>query len=108
MKRLLAILVLGFLALGSVGFSGSTADAGPARCAPGSAAVIDEANAFLAGLVPAAQVEGPAARNRSLPVEGSQYACNTSCARACSARFGNCPTRQCRQQFNACVRSCGC
>jgi hypothetical protein len=106
MKRLLAILVLGFLALASAGFSGSTAGAGPANCAPG-AAVIEDASALL-GLVPAAQAEGPAAKHRSLPVEGRQYACNTSCARACSARFGNCPTRQCRQQFNACVRSCGC
>jgi hypothetical protein len=114
MKRLLAILVLGFLAFASVGITGSTAGAGPANCAPGSAAVLDgantfDANALLAGIaVPAAQVEGPAAKNRSLPTDGPQYACNRSCARACSQRFGNCPTRQCRQQFNACVRSCGC
>ena len=106
MQRFLAILVLGFLALASVGLPTSAAGAGPANCAPSG--VLDDANVLASLVTPAAQVEGPAAKNRSTPVEGPQYACNSGCARACSQRFGNCPTRQCRQQYNSCVRSCGC
>ena len=103
MQRLFAILVLGLLALGIAGFSAKQAEAGAARCAPASA-ILDE----LAGIaVPAAQTEGPAMR-RASPPEGQQLACNSSCARSCSQRFSGCNTRECRQQYNACVRGCGC
>jgi hypothetical protein len=108
MKRLFAILVLGFLALGSFGLSASTAGAGPANCAASAsntATALDD----IAGLaIPAAQVEGPSKPRASLPEAGPQYACNSSCARSCRQQYGNCPTRQCRQQYNACVRGCGC
>lgn len=106
MKRLLAIVVLGFLALGIAGFSAGGAAAGPANCAPNAASVLGE-DEVLADL--AALTEQPSAARRSTVSDGAQqYACNSSCARACAARFGRCPTRECRQQFNACVRGCGC
>jgi hypothetical protein len=105
MKRLLAMVVLGFLALGIAGFSAGGAAAGPARCAPNAATVLDQDEA-LADLV--ALTEQPATAPRGTLSDGAQYACNSSCARACAARFGRCPTRECRQQFSACVRGCGC
>jgi len=106
MKRLFAILVLGFLALGSFGLSASTAGAGPANCAASATTALDDIAALAA---PAAQVEDPAAKHRSTPpADRPQLACNSGCLRSCSQQFGNCPTRQCRQQFNACVRRCGC
>lgn len=104
MKRLFAMLLLGFLALGIAGFSAGGAAAGPANCAPDAAALLDRDDA-LTEL--AALTEKPSARRGTLS-DGAQFACNSACARACAARFGRCPTRQCRQQFNACVRSCGC
>jgi len=108
MQRLFAILVLGFLALGIAGFSAPSAEAGAARCLPTAAdtaaATLDTLEAMA---LPAAQSEGPAAR-RANPAEGQQMACNSSCARACSQRFGGCQTRECRQQYNNCVRACGC
>lgn len=104
MKRLFAMFLLGFLALGIAGFSADGAAAGPANCAPDAASILDRGDA-LTEL--AALTEQPSARRNTLS-GGPQYACNSQCARACAARFGRCPTRQCRQQFNACVRSCGC
>jgi hypothetical protein len=105
MKRLFAMVLLGFLALGIAGFSAGSAGAGPANCAPDSASILDEVEAMvdLASLT-----ERPAAARRSDLAESQQFACNSSCARACAARFGRCPTRECRQQFSACVRGCGC
>ena len=106
MQRLFAILLLGLLALGGFGLSAATTVAAPATCAASVATSLDNADIFA---VPAAQIEGPAAKNRSTPpVDGPQLACNSSCARSCSQQFSQCPTRQCRQQFNACVRGCGC
>jgi len=106
MKRLLAILVLGFLALGSVGLSATSAGAGAADCAASAATALDDIAALA---IPAAQIEGPAAKHRlAPPADGPRLACNSACARSCRQQFGNCPTRQCRQQFNACVRGCGC
>ncbi len=104
MKRLFALLLLGFLALGIAGFSAGGAAAGPANCAPNAESVLgnDDPMVELAALT-----EKPSA-SRSTLSDGQQYACNSQCARSCAARFGSCPTRQCRQQFNACVRSCGC
>ena len=106
MKRLLAMVVLGFLALGIAGFSAGGAAAGPASCAPNAASVLDQDEA-LADLV--ALTEQPSTARRNMLSDGAQqYACNSSCARACASRFGRCPTRECRQQFSACVRGCGC
>ena len=105
MQRLFAMLLLGFLALGIAGFSGGGAAAGPANCAPNAAAILDEGDA-LTEL--AALTEQPSAARRSTLSDGQQFACNSQCARSCAARFGRCPTRECRQQFNACVRGCGC
>ena len=106
MQRLFAILLLGLLALGSFGLTAGAGAAAPATCAASVAAPDDGADVFA---VPAAQVEGPASKNRSTPsVDGPQYACNSGCARNCRQQFGNCQTRQCRQQFNSCVRGCGC
>ncbi|MGH7005308.1 MAG: hypothetical protein ACREIP_15300 [Alphaproteobacteria bacterium] len=104
MQRLFSILILGFLALGIAGFSAGPAEAAAAQCAPTAASVLDELEAMT---VPAAQTEGPATR-RASPAEGRQLACNSSCARSCSQRFGSCHTRECRQQYNACIRGCGC
>jgi len=104
MKRLFAMLLLGFLALGIAGISAGGAAAGPANCAPNAALSLDSDDA-LTEL--AALTEKPAARRSTLS-DGAQYACNSSCARACAARYSRCPTRQCRQAFNACVRGCGC
>src|SRR5262245_56487751 len=102
MKRLFAIVLLAFLALGMAGFSGG-ASAGPANCAPNAASILDDLEAMAD---PAALVERPSLRGNAS--DGAQYACNSSCARACASRFGSCPTRECRQQFSACVRGCGC
>jgi len=104
MKRLFAIVLLAFLALGIAGFSGS-AGAGPANCAPNAASILDDADptADLAALM-----ERPSTAMRGNLSDGMQYACNSQCARGCAARFGRCPTRECRQQFSACVRGCGC
>ena len=105
MKRLFAMVLLGFLALGIAGFSAGSAGAGPANCAPDAASILDEVEAMVDL---AALAERPATASRGNVAEGTQYACNSSCARACAARFGRCPTRECRQQFSACVRGCGC
>lgn len=107
MKRLFAIFLLVFLAIGSAGVTAGTAAAGPANCALDAAAQIDNAEKAdaMAELVALAEKMSP---RTNLLAEGPQYACNSSCARACSARFGSCGTRECRQQFSACVRSCGC
>ena len=105
MKRLYAMLLLGFLALGIAAFSGGVAAAGPANCAPDAAAILDGGDP-LADL--AALTERPSAARRAQLSDAPQYACNSACARSCAARFGRCPTRECRQQFNACVRGCGC
>ena len=103
MTRLFAILLLGFLALGIAGLG--SANAGPANCAPDAASVLDDVAAMAD---PAAYAErAPPVRSGNL-AEGMQLACNSSCARACASRFGRCPTRECRQQFSACVRGCGC
>ncbi len=106
MKRLFAIFVLVFLAFGTAGLSAGSASAGPAACAPAAAAMVDETEA-MADLVALTEQGRPSSR-MNLLAESPQLACNSSCARACGARFGNCPTRECRQQFSACVRSCGC
>lgn len=106
MKRLFAIFVLVFLAFGTAGFSAGNAAAGPANCAPTAAALANDADA-MADFVALTEHGRPASRS-SLLAEGTELACNSSCARACSARFGRCPTRECRQQFSACVRGCGC
>ncbi len=103
MKRIFTMLVLGFLALGIAGFAAGGAAAMPPQCAP-NASVHDDDDA-LAQL--ASLAEQPSMR-RNLLSDGAHYACNSSCARSCAARFGSCPTRECRQQFNACVRGCGC
>lgn len=105
MKRLFTIVLLGFLALGIAGLSSGGAAAGPANCAPNAASVLDKVEAMvdLATLT-----EHPAAAQRGTVSDGTQYACNSACARGCAARFGRCPTRECRQQFSACVRGCGC
>mgnify|MGYP000855396542 CR=1 FL=1 len=104
MKRLFAILLLGFLALGLAGLSAGGAAAGPANCAPEATSVAsaDDPMVELAALT-----EHPSVRRSTLS-DGPHYACNSQCARSCAARFGRCPTRECRQQFNACVRGCGC
>ena len=106
MKRLFAILFLVCLAFGTAGLSARDAAAGPANCAPTAAALVDS-NAAMADLVALTEQGRPASRLNQLG-ELPQLACNSSCARACGARFGNCPTRECRQQFSACVRGCGC
>jgi hypothetical protein len=105
MKRLFAILVLCFLALGSAGLSATSAGAGPANCAPDTALILGEGEDLA---TPAALAERSATNARSTLLQGEQLACNSACARSCAQRFGQCPTRQCRQQFNACVRACGC
>ena len=105
MKRLYAMLLLGFLALGIAAFSGGVAAAGPANCAPDSASILDEVEAMVDL---AALTERPSAARRAQLSDAPQYACNSACARSCAARFGRCPTRECRQQFSACVRGCGC
>jgi len=105
MKRLLAMVLLGFLALGIAGLSAGSAGAGPANCAPQGATVLDDVETAL-DLVAYAERAKPS-RNANL-AEGEQFACNSACARGCAARFGKCPTRECRQQFSACVRGCGC
>ena len=104
MKRLFAILVMGILALGIAGLSATAAGAGPANCPPDAASVLDDVEEMA---TPAAHAERPFARNRA-PGDQPRLACNSACARACAQRFGNCRTRECRQQFNACVRGCGC
>ena len=105
MKRFFAMVLLGFLALGIAGFSAGSAGAGPANCASDSGSILDEVEAMvdLASLT-----ERTAAVRHGNLAESQQYACNSSCARSCAARFGRCPTRECRQQFSACVRGCGC
>jgi hypothetical protein len=105
MKRLLAILLLAFVALGGFGLSAGDAGAGPAACGPGVASILDEVDSPV---VPVARSEAPSAKERSSQADGPQYACNSSCARACAQRFGRCPTRQCREAYRACVRGCGC
>lgn len=108
MKRVLAILLLGFLALGSAGVSAASA-AGPAACTPQAGSILDEIERLTAPEAsPAAHVEKPAAAPRSGIETGPQLACNSGCANSCRRRFGHCPTRQCRQQYYACIRSCGC
>ena len=107
MQRLLAILILGFLALGIAGFSAPAADAGAARCAPVAADMRDGLDALENGSLPVVQKEGPTERRASQP-EGAQTACNSSCARSCRQSIGGCNTRECRQRYNACVRGCGC
>jgi hypothetical protein len=107
MKRLFAIFLLVFLAIGSAGFNAGTAAAGPANCAFDTAATIEKAEKADAMADLVALTEKMSPRTTQL-TEAPQYACNSSCARACSARFGSCGTRECRQQFSACVRSCGC
>lgn len=104
MQRLLALLVLGFLAFGIAGFSARSAEAGVAQCAPEVASILDQVEGLA---IPAAQTEGPAARRASPPAE-QQTVCNSSCARSCSQRFSGCNTRECRQRYNSCVRGCGC
>jgi|KBSSwiStaDraftv2_1062776.scaffolds.fasta_scaffold682533_2 hypothetical protein len=104
MKRVFAILLLGFLALGIAGFTAGSAGAGPANCAPETAALLDEVEAMAS---PTAYAERYSTAPRANPDE-QQLACNSACARGCAARFSRCPTRECRQQFNACVRGCGC
>lgn len=104
MKRLFAIFVLVFLAFGTAGLAADNAAAGPANCAPAASALANGADA-MADLVALTEQGRPASR---ILAEGTELACNSSCARACSARFGRCPTRECRQQFSACVRGCGC
>jgi len=104
MQRFLVLLVLGFLAIGIAGFSARSAEAGVAQCAPTAASILDEVEALA---IPTSQTEGPAAR-RASPPAGEQTACNSSCARSCSQRFGGCQTRDCRRQYNSCVRGCGC
>ena len=103
MKRVFAMLVLGFLALGIAGLAAGRADAGPANCAPDTAALLDEVEAMAS---PAAFAERASTTRRANL--GEQLACNSACARGCSQRFGRCQSRDCRQQFSACVRSCGC
>lgn len=105
MKCLFTIAVLAFLALGIVGLSGGGAAAGPANCAPDAASILDGVEAMAN---PASYAERASAARRANLAEAPQYACNSACARACAARFGRCPTRECRQQFSACVRGCGC
>ena len=105
MKRLFSILVLGFLALGIAGLSAGGAAAGPANCALDTASILDDVEAMAN---PAAYAEQASPRLRANLSDTRQYACNSACARACAARFGRCPTRECRQQFSACVRGCGC
>lgn len=107
MQRLLAILILGFLALGITGFSAPAAEAGAARCVSAPADVLDGIETLAGGALPAAQTEGPAAR-RASPPAGEQMACNSSCARSCRQNYGGCYTRECRIRYNACVRGCGC
>jgi hypothetical protein len=104
MKRLFAMLVLGFLALGIAGFTSGGAAAGPANCAPDTSTILDEMEALAN---PVSYAERALPRRANL-AEQQQFACNSACARACAARFGRCPTRECRQQFSACVRGCGC
>jgi hypothetical protein len=104
MKRLFAIFFLVFLAFGTAGLSAGTAAAGPANCAPNSAVMQDDRDA-MAELVALTE---PGRPSRLSQMSETQLACNSSCARACAARFGRCPTRECRQQFSACVRGCGC
>ncbi|MCW5773308.1 MAG: hypothetical protein KIT16_16830 [Rhodospirillaceae bacterium] len=104
MKRILAIVVLGFLALGIAGMSAASA-AGPAACAPGTGSVLDDIERMA---TPASYAEKPSAAPRTTYGAGPQLACNSGCANACRQRFGHCPTRQCRQQYYACIRSCGC
>ena len=104
MKRIFAILVLGFLALGIAGLSAGNAGAGPAACAPEATAVLDEVEAMVD---PASYAERPSASHR-IAIGEQHLACNSACARGCAARFARCPTRECRQQFSACVRGCGC
>jgi hypothetical protein len=105
MKRLFAILAIGILALGIAGLSATPAGAGPANCPPNAAAMLDDVEVLAD---PAAHAERPFDRNRAAPAGQPRLACNSACARACAQRFGRCPTRECRQQFNACVRGCGC
>ena len=105
MKRLFAILFLVCLAFGTAGLSAGNAAAGPANCAPAAAAMADDAEA-MADLVVLTEQGRPVRLN--LLSEAPQLACNSSCARACGARFGRCPTRQCKEQFSACMRGCGC
>jgi hypothetical protein len=107
MQRLLAILILGLLALGIAGFSANSAEAGAARCAPTAADVLDGLDALENGHLPVVQKEGPSERRASQP-EGQQTACNSSCARSCRQSVGGCNTRECRIRYNACVRGCGC
>ena len=104
MKRIFVLFVLGFLALGIVGFPAGDAGAGPANCAPDAAALLDDVEAMAD---PVAYAERLATTHRANLGE-QQLACNSSCARGCAARFGRCPTRECRQQFSSCVRGCGC
>ena len=106
MKRLFAILFLVLLAFGTAGLSADNAAAGPANCAPTAATLVDETKA-MADLVALTEQGRPVSRANLLS-EAPQLACNSSCARACGARFGSCQTRECRQQFSACVRGCGC
>jgi hypothetical protein len=104
MKRLFAIVLLGLLVLGSAGLSGGAA-AGLANCAPESASILDDVEAMAN---PVSYAERASVARRADLAEAPQLACNSACARACAARFGRCPTRECRQQFSACVRGCGC
>ena len=106
MKRLFAILILGLLALGIAGVPASHAEAEQARaaqCAPTADTAISDLDALAA---PASYTERPA--SRAAPADGPQLACNSACARSCAQRFGGCRTRECRQQYGACVRGCGC
>src|SRR6185295_9015643 len=82
MKRLFAILVLGFLALGIAGLSAGGAAAGPANCAPDTASILDDVEAMAN---PAAYAEQASPRLRANLSDTRQYACNSACAPACAA-----------------------
>lgn len=105
MKRILAILLLGFLALGIAGFSSEKAAAAPASCLPPAASILDQVDSLAQ---PASLTEKASPRAGIAKPDEPALACNSSCARSCSSRFSRCTTRSCRDQYQSCIRSCGC
>jgi hypothetical protein len=95
-------MILGLLALG---LAVSTAGAKSPACVAGNTVLVDEIEGLAS---PTAYTERGPGANATRPPAAMQYVCNYNCARSCRQSFGRCTTRECRQQFDACIRACGC
>lgn len=99
MRRLLAILLFGLIALAAL-----RPDAGAAVPAPACLSAAGTEATLAAYGQPQ-----PAPRQSTRP-GGVETACNLQCARSCQAAVAGCraPPAVCQQQRAACLRGCGC